>query len=593
MSTATKPMYEWKDLPWREYERKVFKLQKRIYQAARRGDVKAVHRLQRLLMKSWSAKCLAVRRVTQDNQGKRTAGVDGVKSLTPKQRMALAKELTLPGKSHPTRRVWIPKPGTQEKRPLGIPTMQDRARQTLVKLALEPEWEARFEPNSYGFRPGRSCHDAIAAIYLSIKTQPKYVLDADIAKCFERINHQRLLEKLQTFPSLRRMIHAWLQAGVVDGEELFPTTAGTPQGGPLSPLLANVALHGLETAIVAAYPARPRRNGRRESWQPTVVRYADDFVVLHRDLTVIEEIKQLASEWLIDMGLELKPSKTRITHTREAHNGTAGFDFLGFNIRQYPTGKTHSARNTKGKLLGSKTLIKPSKEAIHRHSTAVREIIRHHRTAPQEALIARLNPVIRGWTQYYSTVVSKEVFSRLSHLTYLKLRRWAKRRHPNWSGKKVAKKYWRLETGSWDFAPKGGTQLYQHWQTPIIRHVKVQGNRSPYDGDWVYWASRLGRHPELPRRVAILLHKQKGCCAWCGLFFKESDLPEIDHVIPKALGGKDQYANWQLLHRHCHDAKTAATKSMAVGTHDKSRPAEEPDAGKLARPVLKTSQSGD
>lgn len=184
MSTAPKPMYEWKDLPWREYQRKVFKLQKRIYQAARCGDVKAVHRLQRLLIKSWSAKCLAVRRVTQDNQGKRTAGVDGVKSLTPKQRMALAKELTLPGKSHPTRRVWIPKPGTQEKRPLRIPTMQDRARQTLVKLPLEPEWEAHFEPNSYGFRPGRSCPDAIAAIYLSIKTQPKYVLERRYRQMF-------------------------------------------------------------------------------------------------------------------------------------------------------------------------------------------------------------------------------------------------------------------------------------------------------------------------------------------------------------------------------------------------------------------------
>ena len=202
--------------------------------------------------------------------------------------------------------------------------------------------------------------------------------------------------------------------------------------------------------------------------------------------------------------------------------------------------------------------------------------------------------MIRGWTQYYSTVVSKDVFSRLSHLTYLKLRRWAKRRHPNWSGRKVARKYWRLEKGSWEFAPKEGTPLYQHWRTPIIRHVKVRGSRSPYDGDWVYWASRLGRQPELPRRVATLLHRQRGRCTWCGLYFKDGDMPEIDHIVPKARGGKDRYDNWQLLHRHCHDEKTATDNSRAVGgTRDKSRPTEEPDEVKVSRPVLKTSQSGD
>ena len=187
MSTG-KPMYEWKDIPWRKIERNVFKLQKRIYQASRRGDVKAVHRLQRLLMKSWSARCLAVRKVTQDNRGKRTAGVDGVRKLTPTQRQKLVERLTLECNPEPIRRVWIPKPGKAEKRPLGIPTMFNRAQQTLVKLALEPEWEAKFEPNSYGFRPGRSCHDAIYAIFLSITKMSRYVLDADIAACFDQIN---------------------------------------------------------------------------------------------------------------------------------------------------------------------------------------------------------------------------------------------------------------------------------------------------------------------------------------------------------------------------------------------------------------------
>ena len=221
-------MYEWKDIPWQKVERNIYKLQKRIYKASHRGDVKIVHKLQKLLIKSWYGRCLAVRRVSQDNQGKKTAGVDGVKSLTPKQRLALVNKLTLRTKVAPTRRVWIPKPGKNEKRPLGIPTIEDRALQKLTQLALEPEWEAIFEPNSFGFRPGRSCHDAIAEIFISIRNKPKYVFDADISKCFDCINHKKLLEKLNTFPTLRRQIRAWLKAGVMDGLELKPTSQGTP-----------------------------------------------------------------------------------------------------------------------------------------------------------------------------------------------------------------------------------------------------------------------------------------------------------------------------------------------------------------------------
>jgi len=194
-------MYEWSDISWRKLEKNVYKLQKRIFKASSRGDVKLVRRLQKLLIKSRAARLLAVRRVTQDNQGRKTAGVDGVKSLTPKQRLALTDKLKLGSKVAPTRRVWIPKPGKEEKRPLGIPTMYDRALQGLVKLVLEPEWEARFEPNSYGFRPGRSCHDVIGAIFLSIKHKSKYVLDADISKCFDNINHNKLLKKLNTYPT--------------------------------------------------------------------------------------------------------------------------------------------------------------------------------------------------------------------------------------------------------------------------------------------------------------------------------------------------------------------------------------------------------
>jgi RNA-directed DNA polymerase len=275
MSPAPTPRYEWEAIRWRDAERRVFKLQKRIYQAQCRGETKAVHRLQRLLVTSWSAKCLAVRRVTQDNRGKRTAGVDGVTALTPPQRLRLARTLRLAPKARPTRRVWIPKPGTTDRRPLGIPTLSDRAAQALLKLALEPEWEAKFEPNSYGFRPGRSGHDAIEAILIGVCHKAKFVLDADIAKCFDRINHDALLRKLATTPTFRRVVRAWLKAGVMDGRELFPTEEGTPQGGVLSPLLANVALHGLETAIVSAVPRWNPANGK-EGWVPIVVRYADD-----------------------------------------------------------------------------------------------------------------------------------------------------------------------------------------------------------------------------------------------------------------------------------------------------------------------------
>uniref|UniRef100_A0A1D9G4F8 Reverse transcriptase domain-containing protein n=1 Tax=Moorena producens (strain JHB) TaxID=1454205 RepID=A0A1D9G4F8_MOOP1 len=194
-----------------------------------------VRKLQKTLMKSWTAKMIAVRRVTQENKGKKTAGIDGVKALTNKQRLALVANLEIPKKAQPTRRVWIPKPGGTEKRPLGIPTMYDRALQALAKQALEPEWEAKFEPNSYGFRPGRSCHDAIEAIFNSIRQRPKWVLDADIAKCFDKINHDALLHKLNTYPSLRRLIKSWLQAGVMDKGTFFPTNEGTPQGGVISP----------------------------------------------------------------------------------------------------------------------------------------------------------------------------------------------------------------------------------------------------------------------------------------------------------------------------------------------------------------------
>jgi RNA-directed DNA polymerase len=370
---------EWKNLNWRKLERVTFKLQKRIFQASERGDVKAVRKLQKTLINSWSAKCIAVRRVTQDNQGKNTAGVDGIKSLTPKQRINLVGKLKLTNKAKPTRRVEIPKPGTTETRPLGIPTINDRALQALVKLALEPEWEALFEPNSYGFRPGRSCHDAIGAIYTSINQKTKYVLDADISKCFDRIDHKALISKIHTYPTLSRLIKAWLKAGYCDGKELFPTNEGTPQGGVISPLLANIALHGMEERV-KQYAETLKGSKVKNRQALSLIRYADDFVIIHEDLNVVKKCQEIIADWLSDMGLELKPSKTKLTHTLNEIEGNVGFEFLGFHIQQHKVGSYRSANNSQGIPLGFKTLITPSKAKVKIHLTKIAEVIDTHKT---------------------------------------------------------------------------------------------------------------------------------------------------------------------------------------------------------------------
>jgi RNA-directed DNA polymerase len=456
-------------------------------------------------------------------------------------------------------------------------------------MALEPEWEAKFEPNSYGFRPGRSAHDAIEAIFTAVAQKSKFVLDADIAQCFDKINHEELLRKLNTFSLMERVIRGWLKAGVMDGGNLFPTTEGTPQGGVISPLLANVALHGLETHILSQFPAS--KGG--QSWKPQLVRYADDFVVLHPDLEVVKECQALISRWLTTLGLELKPSKTKIVHTlNPAGEQKPGFDFLGFNIRSYPVGRTNSGKNN-GKLTGFQTFIKPSKANIKAHYRRIAEHIESLKAAPQKRIISDLNPAIRGWSNYYATVVSTDIYSLLDTLLFRKLWRWAKFRHPKKGKRWIANRYWLVDKGQgWTFSD-GDIKLLRHAKTPIHRHVKVKGTASPYDGKWTYWSKRRGTYPGISTKVSTAIKRQKGRCTGCGLHFHMDDAVEIHHLDGNHRNNKME--NLAAIHRHCHDRIHGGTGNLStqLSTHDKGQSGEEPDERKLSRPVLKPSHGGD
>ncbi len=422
-------------------------------------------------------------------------------------------------------------------------------------MALEPEWEAKFEPNSYGFRPGRSCHDAIEMIYLTIVHKPKFVYDADIKGCFDNIDQEALLVKLQTYSAMRQTVKGWLKAGVLEGEVFTPTEKGTPQGGVISPLLANIALHGMEEAIKEEY-------GKSKAVEkPVLVRYADDFVILHSTREAVEQAAEKIERWLHGMGLHLNPKKTRLTHTLIVVDEQVGLNFLGFKVRQYPVGKTHrgrSANQWSEKKLGYKTLIKPGKEETKRHMEEIKQRLRKLGHRSQAEVIETLNSVIRGWADYYKTVVSSEMFSRCDAILYAQLTSWAKKKHPTRGKIWISKKYWRkIGNAQWVYATPEGKKIRTHSMTNIRRYIKVKGAASPYDGNLLYWYKRLKDHPLMGSEKAKLLRIQKGQCPRCGLYFKDGDLLETDHSIPIALGGKDAITNKWVYHRHCHDEKTA------------------------------------
>jgi RNA-directed DNA polymerase len=403
------PSLGWRQVDWREAEREVRRLRQRIFTASKAGDLSRVRRLQRLMLRSRSNALISVGRVTERNAGRLTAGVDGEVVLSDEAKLALASRIQHEPDTFtamPVRRVFIPKPGGR-RRPLGIPVIVDRAHQARVVNALEPEWEARFEPKSYGFRPGRGCHDAIQAIYEVIKGKtPKrrWVLDADLAGAFDRISHHHIMAVIGSFPA-RGMIWSWLRAGVVENGWLHRTEEGTPQGGVVSPVLLNIALHGMETAAGVRYLS----TGFVRIDSPALVRYADDFVVLCHTRQDATEIKARLAAWLTPRGLAFNEDKTRVVCLNE------GLDFLGFNVRHY----------------GHKPLIRPSKAAVRRIRERLRSELQALRGSNAQAVIRRLNPIIRGWAAYYRTQVSSKTFEKLDYYLWQLTYKWAKVSHTN------------------------------------------------------------------------------------------------------------------------------------------------------------------
>jgi RNA-directed DNA polymerase len=434
---------------------------------------------------------------------------------------------------------------------IGIPIVRDRVVQGIVKTAIEPKWEAEFETCNYGFRPAQSAHDAIEDIFRCLSQKPKWILDADIRGCFDNIDHQMLINKMET-PEQKRMIKQWLEAGVMESGEFSPSEVGTPQGGIISPLLANIALDGMEkhlyNQLKEKYLVKDIRNG-----QVRVIRYADDFVVMHKDKEVIIDAQIIIAKWLKKRGLALSEEKTQIVHS------TKGFDFLGFNCRHYDKKVNGYYARQNQSQQDFKLLIKPSEKSIKRQSDKVKEVLKQLKAAPQETVISKLNPIIVGWTNYYRSVVASETFNKLDYLMWEKIWSWAKRRH-NLKGKIwIANKYFQtIGKRKWNYATKkeGKVEmvLAKYADTKIKRHVKVKAGKSFYDGDEIYWAKRLSKgYGDITPGKAKMLKRQDGKCMWCDRSFKNGDLIESHHIVPKSLGGKDVYKNLALMHKHCHD----------------------------------------
>jgi RNA-directed DNA polymerase len=478
---------DWDSIQWVIPKRHVRRLQERIFRATRDKDWARVKNLQKLLVGSHSARLLAVRRVTQENKGKNTPGIDGQIYVSSKTRLELLKDIRQTNifnyKCKPLRRVYIPK-SSGDKRPLGIPTVKDRVMQMLAKLALEPEWEARFEPHSHGFRPGRRCMDAIWQIWNSIRVlgtlkKSEWILDADISGCFDNINHDALLKRVPVF---REPVRRWLKSGIIEFGKYFQTKSGTPQGGIISPLLANIALDGMERLFGAEnskgnYTVPSSRAG--DNRRLNLIRYADDFVVTapSREKIVSYVLPKLRT-FLKERGMELNEAKTKIVHRDE------GFDFLGFSIRQY-------YNKTRGICLA-----KPSKKAIKRHLEDIKKVISMNKQMNADELISKLNPIIRGWANYYCYSSAKETFNYIDYRIWKMLWQWCLRRHKNKGKQWIRYRYFMdIDSRKWIFGErKENVLLFCHSFRAGVKYTPVKGYNSPYDASLhEYWKKRYGK----------------------------------------------------------------------------------------------------